>query len=429
MNRFLPVLFSIFLIIICLSSCYDAHEIDDMVHVLAIGIDMGVSDKWRLTLLFETMKEPKGNDNVKDSESKGGKSDGVCVSMSVDAPTFFTGIDMLNTSVPRRLGFMHTQTIIFSEELAKSGMIGEYIAPINRFRQIRRSAHIFVVKGKAIDFLQEEGPFIGTSISKHFEQFVVESDNTGFFPHITLEEFYRAIKSTYHQAIAPLCAINNMNNFIKEGDPNENSFKTGGDYVAGELPRLGENRRENFGTAIFDGDRMVGELNGDETRYMLMLRNEFKRGFYTIQDPKKLELALPLDIKMQKKPKIKITFRDSKPEVNVSVKLDVDFLAIQSGINYEQPEFKKIVEATFESIVIAGMSDLIIRCQNLNSDIFLFGNHAARNFFTIEQWEEYDWNSHFSKAAVSVEVEAIIRRPGTQVKSSPIKKSQEVGGI
>ena len=44
-----------------LTACYDAHETDDFAHVLAVGIDKGVSNKWRITVQFATLKEGRGN--------------------------------------------------------------------------------------------------------------------------------------------------------------------------------------------------------------------------------------------------------------------------------------------------------------------------------------------------------------------------------
>lgn len=84
-------------------------------------------------------------------------------------------------------------------------------------------------------------------------------------------------------------------------------YKTGGGYTAGELPRAVGDNIEFFGIAIFDGPKMVGKLNGDESRYMMMARGEFERGFLTFQDPMKPKYAVPIDVRSARKPKVKIT--------------------------------------------------------------------------------------------------------------------------
>lgn len=411
------------LLTVSLTSCYDANEIDEMLHVVAIGIDKGISDKWRLTLEFSTM----GGGGGDSSQSSGGsESQGEYTYVTVDSPSFFTGIDMLNSALPRKITFVHAQIIVFSEELAKSGSIGEYIAPINRFREIRRSAHVFVVKGKASEFLKESKPFIGNMVSKNYQLFLNESDDTGFFPHVTLEQFYAGLKSSYQQSFATVAAVNEFDAYKKEGEPWGTEFNTGGDYIAGELPRAGENKIELFGTALFDGDTMVGELSGDETRYMLMARGEFERGFFTMQDPQKPELIIPLDVKGPTEPELRITFDGAKPVIYLKIYLNADILAIQSRISYEKPELKVLLENQFQQIVRDGIEKTIKKCQSLNADVFLFGDNARKSFLTINDLENYNWNSHFKDAEITVEVEFAIRRTGTQIDSYHIFNSEGV---
>lgn len=332
---------------------------------------------------------------------------------------------MLNASLPRKLTFMHAQIVVFSEELAKSGLIDEYITSVRRFREIRQSAHMLIVKGKADEFLKENEPFIGNLVAKSFQMLINESNNTGFFPRVTLEDFYSGLKSSYRQPIATFTSINDFKSFQKEGEPWETGFKTGGDYIAGKLPRMGKNKIELFGTALFDGGTMVGELSGDETRYMLMVRDEFERGFFTMKDPKEQEMIIALDVRGPTKPKLKITFDDTgRPVIHLKMHLNADILAIQSGINYEHPELKVLLEKEFQQIIKNGVEKVVRKCQNFNTDVFMFGDHATGNFLTISDLEDYNWNSHFEDAKVTVGVKVVIRRTGTQIDSYPIKSSE-----
>lgn len=422
--RKIAIMLFLMILIVTLTSCYDANEIDNILYVSAIGVDQGISDKWRLTLQFSTMKESGGGGGGESQSNGGGESKGEYTCVTVDAPSFFTGINMLDASLPRRLSFIHASIIIFSEDMAKSGLIGEYIAPISRFREIRRASHVLVVKGKASEFLEENQPFIGNMLAKNFQIMIGESENTGFFPHVTLEHFYTGLKSPYSQPMTALAAVNNSDAFKQEGEPRGKQFNTGGDYTAGQLPRTGDNKIELFGTALFDGDIMVGELNGDETRHMLMVRGDFKRGFFTMQDPKKPEVIIPLDVKSAAQPEIKVTLANSKPVIHVKVYLNADLLAVQSRINYEQPELKPLLEEKFTQSVVEGIYKVIEKCQQLNSDIFRFGGHASKNFLTIDELENYNWNSHFKDAEITVQVEFAIRRSGEQIGSYPINDSE-----
>lgn len=411
------------LVIICitmgmLTSCYDSMELDDLLHINVIGIDRGVTDKWRLTVMFPTLKGDSGGSGGVMGKAGVGQDDYDC--LTVDAPSFFTGIDMFNSILSRRLNFMHTELLVVSEDIAKSGMLGEFLAPIIRFRQIRRSMHVIVTPDSTIEFLNTLKPIVGTALSKNIQIAAKEADIIGFFPHVTLQNFYDQMKSTYRQPIVTLGAISNPKNLKEEDENHEVEFKTGGEYYSGEVPINAKNAIELFGAAVFDGDRMVGKLNGDESRLMMMASGDFKVAFYTLQDPKVPSLVIPLDVRRLGKPKVMIKIEGDKPNIHLKVNLEGDLLAVQSRINYEEPELKPIIEKAFEKQIKDGLDKLMEKSIDLKIDIFGFGETAAKQFLIIQEWEKYDWISKFQNAKITTEVKFTIRRTGTQLGSSPI---------
>lgn len=413
---------AVLFLIICinigmLTSCYDAKEVDDLLHINAIGIERGVTDKWRLTIIFPTLKGDSGGGD-KGMFQKAGK-DSDYATFTIDAPSFFTAIDMINTTLSRRLNFMHTELVVISEEIAKSGELREFIAPIIRFRQIRRTMHVFISADSPMSYLENLKPVVGTALSKNIQVMSEEANITGFFSHVTLQNFYDHMKSSYSQPIVPLCALNNLENFKKDGENQENEFNTGGDYYAGELPMNISDATNNFGSAVFDGDRMVGKLTGEETRLALIANGEFKMAFYTLQDPMFPSLIVPFDVRSYKKPTVKIKIKSDKPIIHLKVELEGDLLAVQSGINYEKPELKQTLEKAFEKHIKDGIEKLMVKCIDLKTDIFGFGETASRQFLTIPEWEKYNWISKFQNAEITTEVKFTIRRTGTQLKSSP----------
>ncbi|MGE5632790.1 MAG: Ger(x)C family spore germination protein [Caulobacteraceae bacterium] len=422
---------ALFILICCIFSivftaCYDANETDDFAHVLAVGIDKGVSNKWRITVQFATLKKDGGSK----MQTTGGnetfemqEQDGY-TSIALDAPSFYGGVSMINSILPRKLNFMHTKLLVLSEDIAKSGLVGEYLAPIARYREIRRNVRVLISKCQASEFIKENKPFFGKTLSKSMEQIVQDWSNMDFFPNITLGDFYDDIKSTYNQPIAILACVNDYSSFKETGSQWGEEFKSEGDYLAGQIPRIGGNKIELYGTAVFDGDIMVGELNGDETRLMLMARDQFQRGFFTMPDPENPELIVPLDVRAARKRKVMIKLAGDKPVIALKIQLEGDLLAVQSGINYESKEMKPVLEKAFKQYIKNGLDKLIEKCQRLNADVFRFGGIAARQFATIEEWERYNWIAKFEKAEVNTEVDFTIRRTGAILKSSPVIKTK-----
>lgn len=401
------------------TSCYDANEVDDLLHIITIGVERGVSDKWRLTVQFPTLKGGAGGTSGGGGGGGQGSSDEYA-SVTVDAPSFFTGIDMLNATISRRLNFMHAKNLIISEDLAESGMLGEFLAPIARFRQIRATLLVYISKDSPMEYIEDFKPAIGTALTKNMEILAKEAQITGFFPHTTLESFYEQMKSTYRQPTVTIATVSKGKGFKKEGEKWGNEFKTGGEYYAGELPINRTNRLEAFGAAVFDGDKMVGELNGEETRLMQMANGEFKLGFFTMQDPEKPSLIIAFDVRRSKKPRVMIKFQGDRPIIHLKVELEGDLLSVQSRINYEQPELKPELERAFEKQIKDGLEKLMEKAKALNTDIFGFGQVAAAQFLTIQEWEEYNWLNKFQDAEITTEAKFTIRRTGTILKSSPI---------
>ncbi|NLI61234.1 MAG: Ger(x)C family spore germination protein [Clostridiales bacterium] len=432
MGRLRSLIMLCIMLILIFSGCYDIREIDDVAHVLAIGVDRGVSDKWRLTLQFASLNENSGNGQQEGDGSSGGGAasesgggqDGYTY-VTVDAPSFFTGIDMLNSSVPRRLVFTHASLIVLSEELSKDDIVGDYIAPIIRFREVRRTAHMVVTKGSALDYIRANQPFIGTTLAKALQTAATESTNTGYFLHTTLSDFYNQLKSTCGQPVVTMAAVNEFRHFKEKGSKWGNEFNTGGQYLAGQLPRQGQNKIEYWGTALFDQGKMVDELNGQETRTLAIIRGEFERGFFTLQDPKEPKFVIPLDVRPAGRPKVKISFNGDTPTIDLTIHLKGDILAVQSRLHYEQDPLLSLLENTFKKNIKSEVDQLINRCKNLNLDVFKFGDVAARKFWTIDEWEKYNWNKHFKDTKVNTQVEFVIRSTGTQMKSSPIPGTEE----
>ncbi|HHW90778.1 MAG TPA: Ger(x)C family spore germination protein, partial [Clostridiales bacterium] len=339
--------------------------------------------------------------------------------LTIDAPTFFTGINMINTSLAREVNFMHTKVLVFSEEIAKTG-VTTYIAPAVRFRQVRRSMHVIVSKCSAFEFLEEYEPIEGNAISKALELLVEGTSEIGYIPHVTLSDFYSGLKSTYRQPIATLGSINDMEKFIEIANEQKTEVNEKKEYIAGELPRKGGGKVEFYGTAVFDGDKMIGELTGEETRMLNLITGQFRRGNFSIEDPHHPKNFIPIDIRMERKPKIKTEIKGGKVFVSVNIILEGDVLAIQSRMNYEEEPLRTVLEDAVIKIFEGGINSLIDKCKEWGVDIFGFGRKVSSHFRTIQEWEDFNWINKFKESEVNVKINFNIRRTGTLLKSSPV---------
>lgn len=413
MLRKVNTIIMLFAVVLLSTSCFDAHEVDDYAYVTTVGVDKGVADKWRYSFQITNMRttgprEGTGNQKAPDY-----------ITITIDAPSFFQAVNILNTSTARTLNFRHTKYLVISRDIAQEGKFTESLGTIIRFREIRRTAGVLVSTGTAEALIEEFNPKIGISLSRLQEGYIEQSSQTGFFPERQLKDYYLELKSNYSQPIAILAGINDFSHLPQHGETDVEK-KELGKRKAGEIPRKGGNTIEFFGTAVFDGERMVAELNGYETRIMLMLRGEYNRGNFIQKDPLKPDLYVSVNLTQRRKPRVKVEFVDGKPVFHIKLMLDGEIMAIQSRIDYEQTSKIGYLESAIEDTIKKEAEALIEKAKELNVDFLNFGYHIVKAFPTIQEWEKYNWIGQMETAKATVEVDVKIRRTGTMIKSSPI---------
>jgi len=398
-----------------ITSCYGARETDEMAYVLSIGVDRGVANTIRYSFQIPLMKGSSGGT----SQGIGGSEGSDDTVFTVDAPSFFTAVNMINTTISRRLNFVHAKYIVFSEDAIKADFMKITIASLFRFREIRRSVKMIVVRGEAQEFLSEINPIIGSMLSKYQETLIEQSDETGYFPISRAYDVYNALKSHYEQPITILAGLNNYKNFKKEGEKWDKGPQAI-PYFAGEVPRQGGYKIEFMGSVIFNGPKMVDMLNGFDTRILLMIRGQTQRLVFVSEDPLSPGKVLTIDMKERRKPKVNVSFDEGSPIIDLKVELEGDYLTIQSGIDYEKEENRKILEESIEKEIKTQIDTLTEKCISLDCDVFGFGYAAAVNFRTIQEFESYNWKTRFGDAKVNTQVDFKVKRPGTMIQSSPI---------
>ncbi len=415
LKKVLPVLL-VLLMPLMFTACYDAVEINNYAYVSILGIDSGVTDRLRLTFNIPKFPEKGGGEQDEEQAEK--------ENIVIDAPSLLSGVALINSSIPKILNFMHLKAIVVSEELASSGNMGDSVIPLIRHRQIRRNSYVFFCKGSAQELITSSKPYLGELVTESIEELVSRSEYTGLFPKVTFSQMYNTLKSPYSQLMGTYVALNNGGNLVKEGPPYEGEYQTPGDFYAGDTPKKGGQSIELLGSAVFNGDKMVGKLTGFETQMALLVRGELKRTTFTIEDPQKPGLLIPIETKEFSRPKIKVDIKGDKPKIEINIAMEGEISAIQSRINYEDPDMKKIVEKTFSKYVEAGIEKVFAKCKVLKSDVFGFGSALVPQFWTIQEWENYSWNKRFSESELKVNVNFIIRRTGKLLNSAPIISSE-----
>lgn len=435
-----------------LFGCYDSREIGEFSYVSIMGIEEGENDKIKFT--FKINEYAAGE---KGGQSSGGEDSAATV--TIEAPSFSVAINYANTYITKKLNFMHLKAIVISESLAKNGDVGSFITPLLRHREIRRTTIVTVCKGTAEEFVDAIEPHPGEVITKSIEEIMEKSEETGYFPRVTLNSFYDGLKAPYHALLVGYSAINEKVKESEEsesgkkeeeskgkkegqegqggqegqegqqgkegqegeGKKEEDRKKASGDYYAGDLLRVGGDVIEHFGCTLFDGDKMVGKLTGHETKMLMIARGDLSNATINFEDPKEPEMRVALHINEFDDPKIEMDMSDpDKPKAHITIELEGYIMEIPSLVDYELPENKKLLEEAAEKHIKTGIEKTYDKCIEAKTDVFNIGTRVAKYFLTIPEWEEYNWLSKFPNTELTVEVDFTIRRTGKIIKTVPM---------
>jgi len=401
-----------------LTGCWDRRELEELAFVLMLGVDKGTQDRFNVTAAIAVPSRMAGGG--KESGGAGGESPYLLT--SVEGPTVLGALSLISGYVDRQLSLDHTMAVFLGEELAREGAL-QAMDTLIRFRESRRTTILVVTEGKAAEFLAQIKPELESNPQRYLEKISANYQVTGLLPATgQVQNFIAKVNTKYGNPVTFYAALKQEQNRESRTDrQSESPFSV----MAGDLPRTGGPNIEMMGSAAFKGDKMVGILSGEETRLLLMLTNWFERGIFSVPDPRDPELDITLEIRKGRPARIQVDISGSRPRISGRIRLEGHVLSMPVETDYTEPQFQAELESEFADFLEGEISHLIQKTQKWETDIFGFGHVAARQFATIQDWENYNWPKHYPEAEVDVSVEMTIRRFGRQL--SPPTSFREKG--
>ncbi|SDF30047.1 Ger(x)C family spore germination protein [Sporolituus thermophilus] len=400
------------------AGCAGARETDEIAYVLAIGLDKGDEPgKIRVTYQIAVPRTLAGG-----SQAGGGKSDQSSVLITLEAPSLAEARNLLNSAVSRIPNLSHTKVFIFGEEIARAG-VADVLGPLMRFREFRGSMFVMIAnEDTAQHFMEKNKPKLEILTSRFYENMLLGGEETSYYLRTNLHDFYLQYKTGNMAPIAVLAGApkeeENEEAPVRQARPPARA-----DEYVGHTPRVKstETAAEALGTAVFVRDRMVGKLTNQETRMMAILTNQFRRGFLVFDDPLEPEKIVHVNARLGEPTKIAVNFVDGRPVIDISVFLEGEITSISSGINYEQQEYRSLLEAQVSRLIERETGRTLHKLQSLGADVIGFGYRARRHFATWQEWQAFDWAAAYQQATFRVQVKTEIRRHGLMWRTSPVK--------
>lgn len=345
--------------------------------------------------------------------------------LTCEAPTIYSGINMINTFTSKQLNLSHIKVVVFSKELAQEGL-SPYLHAMIRGREFRPNMNIVISRSSAEAFLEKIKPELVMNTSKYYDLLFEADEYTGFFQDAEFNDFYSYSESLFRNPVAILGGVTSFKSsedftdkdstYRMHGHPNP----LAGDYYAGDVPQSGGVESEIMGLAVFDGDRMVGELDGTEAKLHLLSTGEYGHSSWSLPDPSGKGQFVVMDIQQSRHPDMKVNTDSDAPEIHLSLNLEGDFLSIQSTMEYEKGEALAMFETHVEDLIGKEVLAYLEKtAREFQSDICGCGEHAKRNFLTWKEWADYGWKSKYKDAVFTVDVNFKARRPGLIMRSIP----------
>lgn len=297
----------------------------------------------------------------------------------------------------------HTKVYIFSEEVARKGLI-DAIDFLQRDHETRMSTYVLIAKdSSAAEILNTAGGI--EDIPSNYIVRLIEGEK--FNSKALAVNLRELLKYYYDKGKQPALGI-----IQKKKKPKESSIKKGET----------EYELSVEGSAVFLEEKLVGFLDGKETRGLNFVTNKMKGGVIVSPAPNGGGTNTIEILKADSKNHVKI--EGEEPKIEVKINLTGMLGEESSKINIKKPGVIEKIEKANSQVVKNEIEDVIRKVQQeYETDIFGFGEVLHKEH--PGQWKKIkdNWNEIFSRGEVKVEVETKITRIG--LTNTPVNKKEE----
>lgn len=396
-----------------LSGCFGTRETDDNAYVLAIGIDKAAGGKNMVTYQLAATQKSGGSENK-------GSRDRLTIHSIISSSPAETRM-LLNSALSRYPSVNHIYIYVFSEEAAREG-ISPRLSYFIRNREFRESIFLLVVPGSAEEYIRQNKSTMETTIHKYYEKSMLSARNSSYYLPTTFHDFYTRLKNNGGSTYATYSSLNPMTLEEKpfgEKAPEQRSTP----YIAGGIPRSGKEKSADFaGIAVFKQDKMVGVLNNAETQAVALLDGSFDRSLLGVVDPLSPEKdTINIAIYLEGVPKVNARFLNDRPTVDIVIKLGAEINSLTSGIEYEAPENRKLLEAQISNLITGQVTGMLLHTQALSTDPAGISLHFRSQFKNTLELDQLDLASLYDQAEIHVKSDVTVHRTGLLWQTTPPK--------
>lgn len=395
-----------------LTGCWDREELEDYAFTTVVGLDKGKQTKEKTAAVRVTYQIAKPR-RVEEQRNVQGSSE----TITLETKALFLSRNLANMTVSRRLNLVHTKVLVISEELARQGKLINTIESLIRDREFRRDIFVIICKGTAEAFIKENKAQLEKVIYKQYEMIVQTGKDIGVTPYMQLQNFLSHVMEPTALATTVYAGVRETAD-LGEGKGTD-------DIMGGDLSTRSKNPIQFAGSAVFQGQQMIGTITAAETKMMLTLQGKLETFDMVFHHPVEKNRFFAAHMNQQEEPSYDIDMSKDPYQIRVNVPLDVDLAGITAEKNYVR------TEAAITQLEVAMNMQLKQRTEKfinkaqeqLKGDLFDFDRRARMQCWTDQEWRDKKWEKHFPKAQIKLQYQCKIRRTGREL-GDPNKRYQ-----
>lgn len=375
----------IFLLVISYSlfGFANSTSIDGFAYALAIGIDTSQESDYKFTFQFN--KPTKSSETVEASS----------YIFSVDSTSLDSAIGLLNNYIGKPINLSHCKIVVISEQVAVLG-VEKHISTLMNSVELRPDISIIISKCESKYFIENADSKLETLVSTYYEVATNSGNYTAYTDFVKISDFLNKSQSFKFE---PCAILGNVYSMDSENTTNQASKVNNSQINSGTGV-------ETLGVAVFKEGKLVGELSAIQTIGHLLLKNKLKTCIVSIANPLNENETLDLYLYSPSTPKISVDFINNSPFVQVDLKINAKILSGNSSNSLDANYLNSITEELNSYLTDITLDYLYTISKEYNSDIAGIGKYATKKFWTISDFENYNWLDNFKDCFFDVNVDS-----------------------
>lgn len=391
MKRNKLLLLCMLLLLPLFSGCLDAVSLDAYGYVLSIGVDEGETKTFNVSFLLQ-----------KEGTSQESQTGAGSYVIGAEGNDLFEAVRIAHAGLPFELNFSRVNFLLFSDAVASTGRMDEFLRFSFDLMKIRQSAKLLVVRGKCSDYLQGLSSADQPNVAKRQYSYFRTYKTEGIIMMTNHAVFREAVMSGTFDALVPAGEVDASITPQLGVGTQKTDLPINEKDTTGGVKRTGGLRSYLLESALFDGERLAGFIDADDTEVILMACGDFERGHVTLQDTFGTTGFVLI---AAGEPQVMLTLGDT-PHASVHVPLYAQ-IELDTG-NTAWNRWESELKAEIETHLAEEMHRVFLQIRELNSDAMRFGTRAVKQFQSHDAWRDYAWKQKYKSMTADFSVTVML---------------------